>query len=806
MAKRYNPKEIEKKWQKQWEEQKLYQAPDKVEGRENFYHLVMYPYPSGNLHIGHWYNFGPADVYARKKKMEGYNVLSPIGFDAFGLPAENAAIKNKVHPREWTFENIRKMRSQLKSIGAIYDWSREVITAEPDYYRWTQWLFLQFFKRGFVYRKKTAANWCEGCKTVLANEQVINGHCERCDSVVIQREIEQWLFKITAYADRLLKNLEKLDWPERTKVMQENWIGRSEGAMISFPIEGAPEALEVFTTRPDTIFGATYMVLAPEHHLIEKLTAARHKKQVDEYRIGASRKTELERLSLEKGKTGVFTGSYALNPATKEKIPIWVADYVLAHYGTGAIMAVPAHDERDFGFAGEHKLPVIEVISPDGKPHSRLKEAYVGDGVMIRSGDFDGLFTGDAMGKMIDWMVKEGWGRKQIQYKLRDWIISRQRYWGVPIPIIHCEKCGPQAVPEKDLPVLLPEISDYTPAGEGASPLARAKDWAGVSCPNCAHEARRETDTMDTFVDSSWYFLRYSDPRNKDAFAAKEKMKAWLPVDMYIGGAEHAVMHLLYARFFNLALYDMNLVPSEEAFKKLRHQGIILGEDGQKMSKSRGNVVDPDALIKEYGSDTVRMYLCFMSEYSQGGPWNSKGINGISRFLNRVWNFYQKLGQDDKKEPTDKLKRLLHQTVKKVSEDIEALNFNTALSALMVLFRGLEAEPNCGVAKDFLKLLAPFGPHLAEEIWQAAFGGAGAASIHNESWPKFDKKWIEEKEIELVIQVNGRVRGTIAMPAGADKEKARELAFNSGRVKKYIEGKEIVRVVFTGKLINIVVK
>jgi leucyl-tRNA synthetase len=484
MAK-YKPKEIEKKWQKAWEEKKLYQTSDKVEGKENFYHLVMFAYPSGDLHIGHWYNFAPADIHARKKRMDGFNVLSPFGFDAFGLPAENAAIKNKVHPREWTFENIRHMRSQLKSIGAIYDWSREVITAEPSYYKWTQWLFLQFFKNNLVYRKKTAANWCEGCRTVLANEQVINGHCERCDSVVIQKEIEQWMFKITAYAEKLLSGLEKIDWPQKTKTMQENWIGRSEGALLKFPIEGMQEVIEVFTTRPDTIFGATYIVLAPEHSLVDKITGARHKKQVEEYKKNAAQKTELERMHLEKEKTGVFIGAYAINPANKEKIPIWIADYVLAHYGTGAIMAVPGHDERDFEFAKKYKLPIVEVITPDGKPHQNLKEAYSGDGIMMRSGDFNGLFAVDALPRMIKWMDKEGWGEKQIQYKLRDWIISRQRYWGVPIPIIHCLKCGPVAVPEKDLPVILPEIGGFTPADEGASPLARAKDWMESKCPNC---------------------------------------------------------------------------------------------------------------------------------------------------------------------------------------------------------------------------------------------------------------------------------------------------------------------------------
>jgi len=803
MMEKYNAGKIEKKWQKIWEKSGIYKVKDKVKGKKNFYHLVMFPYPSGDLHIGHWYNFAPADVYARLKKMRGFNILSPIGFDAFGLPAENAAIKNKIHPRTWTYKNIANMRRQLKSIGAIYDWSREIITADPDYYKWTQWMFLKMYEAGLAYKKKTLANWCPKDQAVLANEQVIDGRCWRHpDTLVIQKNVDQWMFKITDYAEDLIKSLEKLDWPARTKLMQKNWIGKSEGAIIKFKISNLKSQksyIEVFTTRPDTLFGATYMVLSPDHPLVEEITAKEQKEKVRHYVVNAHLKTELERTNLEKEKTGVFTGSYATNPVNGEKIPIWISDYILMTYGTGAIMAVPAHDERDFEFAKKFNLPVIKVIE---------------DGLLINSGEFTGLESAEARKRIIGWLKNGKLGDFSTQYKIRDWIISRQRYWGVPIPIIYCKKCalrdpsrqGIVPVPDKNLPVKLPPLKNFKPVAGGKSPLARVKSFMNTKCPKCQGKATRETDTMDTFIDSSWYFLRYADSKNKKQFANKQKLNSWLPVNMYIGGAEHAVLHLLYSRFFVKALNDLGHLEFDEPFIALRHQGIILGIGGQKMSKSGGNVIDPDDLVEKYGADTIRIYLCFMGEYSQGGPWNPKGINGIKRFLDGIWNKISNIKYQISKSQSEneELRRLLHQTIKKVGEDIENFRFNTAISALMILWNELK---NQNFAKDtaeiFLKLLSPFAPHFTEELW-GKFGNK--KSIHLENWPQYNEKFIKTEEYILIIQINGKMRDKIMVSKKIDRSQIEKLALGREAIKKYIANKEIKKIVFVpDKLINIVI-
>ena len=803
-----NPGEIEEKWQKIWEKSGICKVRDRVKGKKNFYHLVMFPYPSGDLHIGHWYNFAPADVYARFKKMKGFNVLSPIGFDAFGLPAENAAIKNKIHPRVWTYKNISVMRKQLKSMGAIYDWSREVITADPDYYKWTQWMFIRMYEAGLAYKKKTLANWCPKDQVVLANEQVIDGRCWRHpDTLVIQKEVDQWMFKITDYVEDLMKSLGELDWPERTKLMQKNWIGKSKGATIQFKIQNSKFKINVFTTRPDTLFGATYVVLSPDHPLVEEITAKEQKEKVRRYVANAHLKTELERTSLEKEKTGVFTGSYAVNPVNGEKIPIWISDYVLMTYGTGAIMAVPAHDERDFEFAKKFNLPIIKVIDP-GREWPKDKP-YTEGGLLINSGEFTGLESAEARKIITERLKNRGLGDFSTQYKIRDWIISRQRYWGAPIPIIYCKKCGVVPVPDKSLPVKLPLLKNFKPVAGGKSPLARVNSFVDTRCPKCKGKAARETDTMDTFIDSSWYFLRYADPKNKKQFANRQKLNSWLPVNMYIGGAEHAVLHLLYSRFFVKALEKLGYLEFNEPFMALRHQGIILGSDGQKMSKSRGNVIDPDDLVKKYGVDAVRMYLCFMGEYSQGGPWNPKGITGIKRFLDGIWNKIFSLRRGITRRVTnlksnEELGRLLHQTIKKVGEDIENFRFNTAISALMILWNKFK---NQNFEKDtvetFLKLLAPFAPHFSEELWNM-FGNK--KSIHLESWPEYNSELIEEGDYDLIIQVNGKSRDRIRISKGLERSEIEKIVLTRDIVRKYIENKEIQKIIFVpNRLINIVV-
>ncbi|MBN1153901.1 leucine--tRNA ligase [candidate division KSB1 bacterium] len=809
--------EIEAKWQKIWEEQKLYRV-DLDDPREKFYCLVMFPYPSGDrLHIGHWYNFGPADTFARYKRMQGYNVFEPIGYDAFGLPAENYAIKVGVHPKISTQKNIEKFRQQLKAIGAMYDFSKEINTSSSEYYRWTQWFFLLLYKHGLAYRKKAPVNWCPNCKTVLANEQVVNGQCERCESLVTKKDLEQWFFKITDYAEKLLEGHDRIDWPEKTITMQKNWIGKSEGAQIKFRVADSDEVIEVFTTRPDTLFGVTYMVLAPEHELVDRLTTGGQREQVDQYVSRSRMASDIDRTSTEREKTGVFIGAYAINPLNQEKVPIWIADYVLLSYGTGCVMAVPAHDERDFEFACKFNLPIREVISPDGTPSAKLESAFIETGIMINSGQFNGLESKRGITEVIDYLRANDLGEARVNYKLRDWLISRQRYWGAPIPIVYCPSCGVVPVPEADLPVLLPDEVEFK--GKGESPLLTNPDFVHTTCPQCGQAATREVDTMDTFVCSSWYFLRYPNPRLGDAAFNKEIVNKWLPVDQYIGGAEHAVMHLLYARFFIKVLHDLGMVDFYEPFKRLFHQGTITRE-GNKMSKSRGNVVSPDKFIDDYGSDTFRMYMMFMGNYADGGDWSDEGIVGISRFLNRVWRMVEIIEENPptgtETTESEKIERARHYTIKMVSQDLDRFHFNTAISRIMEMvneiylyFQNVRPEAqNRDVLLDarsaVLLLLAPFAPHMTEELWHRI---GNRESIFAAKWPDYDEEKIKTKSIPIVIQVNGKVRDNIEAEPDSSDDRIIELALATDKIRHYVEGKQIVKtIVVKNKLINIVVR
>jgi leucyl-tRNA synthetase len=813
----YNPKEIEKKWQRRWAEDKLYEVSED-DPRPKWYALTMFPYTSGDLHIGHWYPMAPSDVHARYKRMQGYNVLHPMGFDAFGLPAENAAIKRGIHPFTWTMQNIDNMRRQLKSIGAIYDWSREVITCLPDYYKWTQWFFLKLYEKGLAYRAKAPVNWCPQCQTVLANEQVVGeGICERCDTPVVRRDLEQWFFRITAYADELLE-FEGLDWPERIKIMQRNWIGKSLGTEISFALDhpGVEEKeIRVFTTRPDTTFGVTFMVLAPEHPLVAKLTAPDKKAEVDAYIAKSRRQSEIERLSTEREKDGVFIGAYCTNRLNGEEVPIWIADYVLLSYGTGAVMAVPAHDERDFAFAKKYGLPIPVVIAPPGWRGGELDEAYIEPGTMVNSGQFNNLPSQKGMEAVPDFLEEKGWGKRTVSYKLRDWLISRQRYWGAPIPMIYCDKCGVVPVPEKDLPVLLPEDAEFKPTGE--SPLKYNEKFVNTTCPRCSGPAKREIDTMDTFMCSSWYFLRYASPHYEKAAFDPARVKYWLPVDLYTGGAEHAVMHLFYARFFTKAIRDMGLVDFGEPFTRLFNQGIIIAQK-RKMSKSRGNVVNPDDYVAELGADAVRAYLMFIAPWEQGGEWDDSGISGISRWLNRLWGLV--LGGYEWKESAGgqlraerELERLSHQTMRKVTQDLERLRLNTMIAALMEFTNYLTKVKEEGAVSatawelavdNLMLLLAPTAPHLAEELWQRT---GHQYSIHNQDWPGWNEELAREEEITLVVQVNGKLRDRITVSASVTEDEAKKLALESEKVKPHIEGREVAQVVYVpGRLVNLVVK
>ena len=815
MVTKYNPQEIEKKWQERWAEDRLYEVSEDS-NKPKWYALTMFPYTSGDLHIGHWYAMAPSDVHARFKRMQGYNVIHPMGFDAFGLPAENAAIKHGIHPFNWTMQNIDNMRRQLKSMGAIYDWNREVITCLPEYYKWTQWFFLKLYEAGLAYRGKAPVNWCPRCQTVLANEQVVGGgFCERCGAAVTQRALEQWFFRITKYADEL-KEHDGIDWPERIKIMQRNWVGKSTGTEISFALDhpGVKEKeIRVFTTRPDTTFGVTFMVLAPEHPLVARLTSPEKKAGVEEYITRSRHQTEIERLSTEKDKDGVFIGAYVVNRLNNEKVPIWIAYYVLMSYGTGAVMGVPAHDERDFAFAKKYNIPIRVVISPPEWQGEELEEAYIEPGTVVNSGQFNGLPNEQGIEAISDFLEEKGWGKRTVTYRLRDWLISRQRYWGAPIPMIYCPNCGIVPVPEKDLPVLLPEDAEFKPTGE--SPLKYCDSFVNTTCPRCSAPAKRETDTMDTFMCSSWYFLRYASPHYDDAAFDKDKVKYWLPVDLYTGGAEHAVMHLLYARFFVKALRDMGLVDFGEPFTRLFNQGIIIAEK-QKMSKSRGNVITPDEYVSELGADAVRAYLMFVAPWEQGGEWDDSGISGMSRWLKRVWKLvlepYKANPQVEEKAHRN-LQRFTHQTIKKVTEDMERLRFNTMIAALMEFTNYLaKVKEDGAVSKSaweksldvLLLLLTPTTPHLAEELWE---GTGHSYSIHNQSWPGWDKELAKDEEITLVVQINGKLRDRISVSASITEADAKQVALEREKIKTYLEGKNIVNIIYVpGRLVNLVVK
>ncbi|HEX6544203.1 MAG TPA: leucine--tRNA ligase [Ktedonobacterales bacterium] len=808
---KYSPTEIERKWQERWASEDLYTARDD-DPRPKYYNLAMLPYPSGDLHIGHWYNYTGTDIYGRFQRMRGFNVMQPIGFDAFGLPAENAAIKNNIQPRTWTLENIARMRQQLRSLGAGWDWSREAVTCLPEYYTWTQWLFLQFYKHGLAYRTNAPANWCPTCNTTLANEQVVNGTCERCHSVVERREIDQWLLRITKYADELLR-YDGLDWPEKTRLMQTNWIGRSEGAEIRFIAE-VPEAkgkgserieIPVFTTRPDTIYGVTFFVLAPEHPLVDRLTTPEQRGAVEAYLEQVRRETEIERLSTDEShpKTGVPLGTFVVNPVSGEKVPIWIADYVLMGYGTGAVMGVPAHDQRDFEFARKFGIPV-RVVYQDEKSTldgETMTEAVTHVGHVINSGPFDGMpDSPETIRAFIKRIEEIGAGKATVSYRLRDWLISRQRYWGAPIPIVYCEDHGAVPVPEDQLPVVLPDEVQFKPTGE--SPLRYVPEFLNTTCPVCGNPATRETDTMDTFICSSWYFLRYTDPDDALHPWTAETATKWMPVDMYIGGPEHATMHLLYARFFVKALRDMGLLAIDEPFTRLYHQGMVLGPDGQKMSKSRGNVVAPDDVIARYGADAVRCYLMFMGPFDQGGPWNNQGIEGVARFLNRAWSLLTETieaqtGETAEKPQGSAAERLRHKAIARVTDDYAELRFNTALAGLMEFVNGLNRlrEEDPAVIRDarflaavdeLLVLLAPMAPHVTEELWHQR---GHTESIHLRPWPEYDPALTVDNIVTLVVQVNGKVRDRLEVTPGLSDEQARELVLARPKVQSALEGR-----------------
>ncbi len=812
---RYDPAEIEARWQARWSEDGLYRTPDELPDRPNYYQLTMLPYPSGDIHVGHWFAMTPSDALARFYRMSGHNVMFPMGFDAFGLPAENAAFKGGLHPRDWTDANVTRMRGQLRSMGTMIDWQREVNSSQPDYYRWNQWWFLQLYERGLAERKRAPVNWCPQDRTVLANEQVLNGRCERCDAIVVQRELEQWFFKITDYADELRANWE-IDWPEHVKLMQRNWIGRSEGAEVSFALEGptvdGTSEIRVFTTRPDTLFGVTFMVLAPEHPLVDQLTTDEQRARVAAYTEEARRATEIERQSVEREKTGVPTGAYCTNPLNGERVPVWIADYALATYGTGAVMGVPAHDQRDFEFAQKFGLGIRVVIASSDWDGEELAEAYVAPGRMVNSGQFSGEENEPAKAAIVSHLETLSAGRPHVQYRLRDWLVSRQRYWGTPIPIVYCDRCGTQPVPLDQLPVELPYDVEFRPTGE--PPLGLAPDFVNTTCPSCDGPARRETDTLDTFVCSSWYFMRYCDPANGEEPFSQSLAESWLPVDQYTGGAEHAVMHLLYARFFYKVARDMGLVPGDEPFTRYFAQGQILGPDGKRMSKSRGNVVPPDEQVALWGTDTFRAYLMFLGPWEQGGPYDPDGIVGVARWLRRVWSAVQsppELVDDASSAGAGELRRLTHTTLARVTEDIEKRRFNTMIAALMELTNALHVARNAGFAdrrawsealSSLLLMLAPSCPHLAEELWSVT---GGSYSIHQQSWPTADESLIVRERVEIPVQINGRVRERIEIAPGADEAAALAAAQASPRWVELVGEREPKRVIYVpGRLLNVV--
>ena len=803
MAVPYNHKAIEKKWRQNWEENPVNVDDGK---KPKYYCLDMFPYPSGNgLHVGHWRGYVISDVWSRYKMLQGYYLIHPMGWDAFGLPAENYAIKMGVHPAISTAENVSNIKRQINEIAAVYDWDREVNTTDPDFYKWTQWIFVKMFKAGLAYEKEFPINWCPSCKTGLANEEVVNGACERCGTPVTKKNLRQWMLKITAYAERLLNDLDKLDWPEKVKKMQSDWIGKSHGAEIDFEIDGSDKTVKVYTTRPDTLYGATFMVLAPEHAMAKELASEEKRAEVEDYIFKASMKSSVDRLQ-DKEKTGVFTGSYAINPINGAKVPIWLSDYVLADYGTGAIMCVPAHDDRDFEFAKKFDIPIIQVIAKDGVEIENMTEAYTAPGLMINSGEFNGMNSEDAKRDLPEMLEKRGIGKVTTNYKLRDWVFSRQRYWGEPIPIIHCDHCGAVPVPEEELPLRLPEVESYQPTGTGESPLAAIDEWVNTTCPVCGRPAKRETNTMPQWAGSSWYFLRYVDSHNDKELVSREKANKYLPVDMYIGGVEHAVLHLLYSRFYTKFLHDIGVVDFDEPFAKLFNQGMITGKNGIKMSKSKGNVVSPDDLVRDYGCDSLRMYELFVGPPELDAEWDDRGIDGVYRFINRFWTLV--MDNKDKDVPASKeMVKVRHRMVHDITQRLESFSLNTVISKFMEYNNKMIdlAKEEGGIDKETMKtaviLLAPFAPHLSEELWEQ-LGGKG--SVFENTWPEHDEEAMKDDEVDVPVQINGKTRAVIKVPAEISKEDA--IAAGKAAVADKITGNIIKEIYVPKKIVNLVVK
>jgi leucyl-tRNA synthetase len=796
--------EIDTKWQKKWEEEGLYHV-DVDASKKKFYILDMFPYPSAaGLHVGHPEGYTASDIVARYKMMNGFQVLHPMGWDAFGLPTENYAIQKKIHPEIATEENIRNFKRQISRFGFSYDWTREITTSDPSYYRWTQWIFLQLFKHGLAYEKEAPINWCPSCKTGLANEEVVNGKCDRCGATIERKNLRQWMLRITAYAERLINDLDLVDWPQDVIAMQRNWIGKSTGATIFFSIDQTNESIEIFTTRPDTIFGATYMVLSPEHPLLDQFVSGEYKAKLKEYRERIQSKSDLERTELNKDKTGIFTGLYCRNPFTDKKIPVYVADYVLMSYGTGAIMAVPAHDQRDFDFAQKYQLPIIPVIEPyEGE--MPVDQAFDLPGRMIHSGAFNGMHSEEAKKEIVKALEEKGMGKSSTQYRLRDWIFSRQRFWGEPIPVVHCQKCGSVGIPEDQLPLTLPTVTSYEPSGTGESPLVQMKEWVHTTCPTCGGPATRETNTMPQWAGSSWYYIRYTDPSNHERIASKEAIQYWLPVDAYIGGREHTNLHLLYVRFWHKFLFDIGVVHCPEPFMKLRNQGMVLAEDGRKMSKSLGNVINPDEVLDRYGADVVRMYEMFMGPFDQESLWNTQGVEGIKRFVNKVWTLYQESNIQNK-IPFDTTLRLMHKTIRKVTEDVESYSFNTAISAIMIYVNHLQKLsflPTVAIV-NLVQLLAPFAPHLCEELWNKM---AHRNSVFCSRWPQYEERYCEDPEIEIAIQVNGKVRDKITVPADIEEADLKKRILQREKIQGYTKTKMIRKwIIIPSRLVNIIVQ
>lgn len=801
---KYNHKAVEEKWQKIWEDKGVFHASDDTE-KEKFYALIEFPYPSGQgLHVGHPRPYTALDTVARKRRLEGYNVLYPIGWDAFGLPTENYAIKNHIHPEIVTKKNIARFKKQIQSLGISFDWSREINTTDPEYYKWTQWIFIQLYKHGLAYKKEMNVNWCTSCKCVLANEEVVNGVCERCGSEVVHKVKSQWMLKITEYADRLINDLDLVNYPDRVKAQQKNWIGRSKGAEVDFTTTTG-DTLTIYTTRADTLYGATYMVISPEHPMIEKWAdKISNMDEIKKYQEAAARKSDFERTEVAKEKTGVrIDGVNAINPVNNKEIPIFISDYVLVSYGTGAIMAVPAHDTRDWEFAKKFDLPIIEVV----KGGNVQEEAYTdcAKGIMVNSGMLDGLTVDEAKKKIIDWLTSEGKGHSKVNYKLRDWVFSRQRYWGEPIPMVYCEKCGYVPIDEKDLPLRLPMVESYEPTDNGESPLAKMTDWINTTCPCCGGKAKRETDTMPQWAGSSWYYLRYMDPHNKNAIASKEALNYWSPVDWYNGGMEHTTLHLLYSRFWHKFLYDIGVVPTPEPYAKRTSHGMILGENGEKMSKSRGNVVNPDEIVDEYGADTMRLYEMFIGDFEKAAPWSKASIRGCRRFVERYWNLQSVLVDGDKIRP--ELEGVFNKAIKKVGDDIENIKFNTAIATLMALINDISnvKSINKEELRIFSILLNPFAPHVTEEVYEACKLGNGI--LAEAEWPEYDESKCVDESVEIVVQVNGKIKAKLNIPVDADKDAVLDLAKNDENVKKAIDGMKIIKeIVVPKKLVNLVVK